>query len=54
MTAGAGRGPAPDDLEGLNRQVVELYRAGKYAAATPMAERVSAPPKVALDPTILK
>jgi len=22
MTAGAGWGPAPDDLEGLNRQVV--------------------------------
>ena len=42
MTAGAGWGPAPDDLEGLNRQVVELYQAGKYAATTPMAERVLA------------
>ena len=41
MTAGAGLARAQDDdLDGLNRQVVELYQAGKYAEATPIAERV--------------
>jgi esterase/lipase superfamily enzyme/Tfp pilus assembly protein PilF len=28
-----------EDLEALNQQVVELYRAGKYGEATPLAER---------------
>lgn len=28
-----------DELDALNRQIVELFQAGKYAQATPMAER---------------
>jgi tetratricopeptide (TPR) repeat protein/CHAT domain-containing protein len=43
MTAGVGSARAPDDdLDSLNQQVVELYQAGKYAEATPIADRVLA------------
>ena len=31
-----------DDLDALNRQIVELFQAGKYAQATPMAEQALA------------
>ena len=41
MTAGVGSVRAQDDdLDALNQQVVELYQAGKYAEATPIAERM--------------
>ena len=51
MTAGAGLARAQDDnLDDLNRQVAELYQAGKYAEATPIAERVLALAVVTLSP----
>ena len=31
-----------DEFDTLNRQIVELFQAGKYAQATPLAERVLA------------
>src|SRR6202521_4695264 len=38
------------EAEALNKQVIELYRAGKYAEATPLAERALAIREKALGP----
>ena len=43
LMAGIGpldaRAQGPDDLDALNRQVGQLYQAGKYAEATEIAKR---------------
>ena len=39
-----------DDAEDLGRKVVQLYRAGKYAEAIPLAQRVLAINEKALGP----